>query len=169
MVKMKKAMLVLAALPAFALAQGKESFIVQQAYAEMQRVQGQVNVIQSNLNELQGRVARLESGNESAGLRREVEALKAEVASLRRQLGTQREEIVRDLSGRIAKMQPPPAPTRHEPKRTVIGPHSEYVVEKGDTLSVISQATGVPIRKIKEMNNLKSDGLRIGQKLMLPK
>jgi len=27
----------------------------------------------------------------------------------------------------------------------------------------------VPIRKIKEMNGLKNDDLRIGQKLMLPK
>ena len=167
---MKKAAFVLAFLPALAGAQGKESFIVQQAYAEMQRVQGQISVLQSNLNDLQERVARLESGNDSTGLRREVEALKAEVASLRRQLGSQREEIVRDLSGRIAKIQPPPAPTpRHETRRTVIGPHNEYVVEAGDTLSLISQATGVPIRKIKEMNNLKSDNLRIGQKLMLPK
>ena len=167
---MKKAAFVLTFLPALAGAQGKESFIVQQAYAEMQRVQGQISVLQSNLNDLQERVARLESGNDSAGLRREVEALKAEVASLRRQLGSQREEIVRDLSGRIAKIQPPPAPaSRHETRRTVIGPHNEYVVEAGDTLSLISQATGVPIRKIKEMNNLKNDNLRIGQKLMLPK
>ncbi len=166
-----KTMLVLAFVPCLAFAQGRESFVVQQAYAEMQRVQGQVNVLQSNLNELQGRVARLEAGNDSQDLRREVEALRAEVASLRRQLGAQRDEIVRDLSGRLAKMQPPsPPPTRHEPtKRTVVGPHNEYVVEKGDTLSLISQATGVPIRQIKEMNGLKNDNLRIGQKLMLPK
>lgn len=167
---MKKSMFALAFVPCLALAQGKESFVVQQAYAEMQRVQGQVGVLQSNLNDLQGRVARIESGNDSASLRREVEALRAEVASLRRQLGSQRDEIVRDLSGRIAKMQPS-APARSEPtkRQVVIGPHSEYVVEKGDTLSVISQATGVPIRKIKEMNGLKNDDLRIGQKLMLPK
>ena len=166
-----KTMLVLAFVPCLAFAQGRESFVVQQAYAEMQRVQGQVNVLQSNLNELQGRVARLEAGNDSQDLRREVEALRAEVASLRRQLGAQRDEIVRDLSGRLVKMQPPsPPPTRHEPpKRAVVGPHNEYVVEKGDTLSLISQATGVPIRQIKEMNGLKNDNLRIGQKLMLPK
>ena len=168
---MKKTMFVLAVVPCLALAQGKESFIVQQAYAEMQRVQGQISVLQSNLNDLQGRVAQLESGNDGQSLRREVEALRAEVASLRRQLGAQRDEIVRDLSGRLAKMQPPSPPsTRHEPpRRTVVGPHNEYVVEKGDTLSLISQATGVPIRKIKEMNGLKNDDIRIGQKLMLPK
>ena len=56
---MKKAAFVLTFLPALAGAQGKESFIVQQAYAEMQRVQGQISVLQSNLNDLQERVARL--------------------------------------------------------------------------------------------------------------
>ena len=169
MLKMKMMTLVLAWAPCVVLAQGKETFIMQQAYAEMQRVQGQISVLQSNLNDLQSRVSRLESGNEGQGLRREVEAWRAEVSSLRRQLGTQRDEIVRDLSGRIAKMQPPSPPPRVEPVRTVIGPHREYVVEAGDTLSLISQATGVSIRRIKEMNNMKNDNLRIGQKLMLPK
>ena len=168
---MRKLAFVLAFLPALAGAQGKEGFVVQQAYAEMQRVQGQVSVIQSNLNDLQARVAKLEAGNDSASLRREVEALKAEVASLRRQLASQREEIVRDLSARLAKMPAASAPSRAEKKaetRVVTGPHREYVVEKGDTLSLISQAMNVPIKKIKEMNNMKNDNLRIGQKLMIP-
>ena len=171
---MKKTMFLFALAPALAFAQGKESFIVQQAYAEMQRVQGQISVIESNLNDLSARVTKLENGNDSAGLRREVEALRAEVASLKRQLGTQRTEIVNDLSGRISKMQaaqqasaPRAATTPKKP--AVIGPHREYVVEAGDTLSVISEATGVPIRKIREMNGLKGDMLRVGQKLMLPK
>ena len=168
---MKKTMFLLALVPALAFAQGKESFIVQQAYAEMQRVQGQISVIESNLNDLSARVAKLESGNDSAGLRREVEALRAEVASLKRQLGTQRSEIVNDLSGRISKMQAAQAPrAATAPKKpVVVGPHREYVVESGDTLSVISEATGVPVKKIREMNGLKGDMLRVGQKLMLPK
>ena len=170
---MKKAVFLFALVPALAFAQGKESFIVQQAYAEMQRVQGQISVIESNLNDLSARVAKLESGNDSAGLRREVEALRAEVASLKRQLGTQRTEIVNDLSGRISKMQAqqnsaPRSPAQPK-KSAVVGPHREYVVESGDTLSVISEATGVPVKKIREMNGLKGDMLRVGQKLMLPK
>ena len=160
-----------ALLPALALAQGKEGFVVQQAYAEMQRVQGQVGVIQSNVNDLQSRVSSLEASSGDKGLRREVEALRAEVASLRRQLASQREEIVRDLSARIAKMQASaPAPRQQEPARPVVtGPHREYVVESGDTLTVISQAVGVPVKKIKEMNGMKDDRLRVGQKLVLPK
>jgi nucleoid-associated protein YgaU len=169
---MKKTVFLLALAPALAFAQGKESFIVQQAYAEMQRVQGQISVLESNLNDLSARVAKLEGGNDSAGLRREVEALRAEVASLRRQLGSQRSEIVNDLSGRISKMQTAQAPApRAAPKKpAAAGPCREYVVAPGDTLWVISEATGVPVSKIREMNGLKKDAvLRIGQKLALPK
>ena len=148
----------------------RDAFIRQQAYAEMQRVSSQIDVLQSNFDELQRRVSRLEGRNESAGLRAEVESLKATVAELRRQLAAQRGEIVKDLSATIVKIQkdttPPPPPP---PQKVVIGPHQEYIVQSGDTLSLISQAFNCPVRKIKEMNNLKSDNLRIGQKLMLPK
>ena len=153
-----------------AFAQGADAFIRQQAYAEMQRVVSQIDVLQNNFDELQRRVSRLEGRNESAGLRAEVESLKATVAELRRQLSAQRGEIVRDLSAKIVKIQkesaPPPPPP---PQKVVIGPHQEYVVQSGDTLSLISQAFNCPVRKIKEMNGLKNDNLRIGQKLMLPK
>ena len=44
-----------------------------------------------------------------------------------------------------------------------------HVVKTGETLSVISRATGVPVQKIKEMNGLKGDKILVGQKLKLPK
>ena len=151
-------------------AQGRDAFLNQQAYAEMQRVSSQIDVLQNNFDELQRRVSRLEGRNESAALKAEVESLKATVAELRRQLSSQRGEIVKDLSAKIVKIQkesaPPPPPP---PQKVVIGPHQEYVVQSGDTLSLISQAFNCPVRKIKEMNGLKNDNLRIGQKLMLPK
>jgi len=153
---------------AAAFGQTKENFLRQQAYDEMQRVSGQVDVLQSNLNDLQTRVGRLEGNGSANGIRQEIEALKSAVAELRRELQAQRGEIVKDLSGRIAKMQPAPAP-KPEKKTVTIGPHVEYVVQSGDTLSLISQAFGVPVNKIKEMNALKGDGLRVGQKLNLPK
>ena len=155
-----------------ALGQSKENFMQQQAYAEMQRVSGQVDVLQSNLEELQNRVGRLEGGGDSKGLRQEIDALKASVADIRRQLQSQRGEIVKDLTGRISKMQqqvaPAPKPVEKKEK-VVLGPHREYVVQAGDNLTIISEAFGVPVSKIKEMNNLKNNNLRIGQKLNLPK
>ena len=153
-----------------AMAQGRENFMQQQAYAEMQRVSGQVDVLQSNLGDLQRRVGALEGGGDSRGIRQELDALKAAVAELRRELQSQRGEIVKDLSRRIAKMQTSaPAPKPIETRKVVIGPHQEYTVQSGDTLSLIAQAFNTSVSKIKEMNGLKSDNLRIGQKLNLPK
>ena len=95
-----------------AFAQGREEFMRQQAYAEMQRVSGQVDVLQSNLGDLQRRVGRLEGGGDVRGLRQEIEALKASIAEIRRELQSQRGEIVRDLSGRLAKIQAASTPPR---------------------------------------------------------
>ena len=158
---------------AMAYGQAKENFMQQQAYAEMQRVSGQVDVLQSNLSDIQKRIGALEGGGDaSKGIRQELDALKASIAELRREMQQMRGEIVKDLSGKMVQiqkqMQPPPIP-KPKPTRVVIGPHQEYTVQPGDTLSLIAQAFGTTVSKIKEMNNLKNDNLRIGQKLDLPK
>lgn len=163
-----------AAMCATVVGQGKDDFMRQQAYAEMQRVSGQVDVLQNNLGDLQDRVSKLEGGGDAKGLRQEIDALKAELASLRRELQSQRGEIVKDLSGRLKDIQksmtppsPPPQPQRPA-KPAYTGPCKEYVVEGGDTLSLIASAFNTTVSKLKEMNNLKSDNLRIGQKLLVP-
>ena len=158
---------------AVAYGQGKESFMQQQAYAEMQRVSGQVDVLQSNLGDLQRRIGALEGGGDaSKGVRQELDALKQSIAELRREMQNMRGEIVKELSGKMVQiqkqMQPPPAPKPIVTK-VEIGPHQEYTVQSGDTLSLIAQAFGTTVPKIKEMNGLKNDNLRVGQTLKLPK
>lgn len=168
----KTMMAICLAIGATAFGQARENFLQQQAYTEMQRVSGQVDILQNNLSALQQRVGALEGGgDETKGIRQEIESLKASVAELRREMQSQREAIVRDLTARIAKMQtPPPAPPRQPTvEKRVIGPHREYVVQSGDTLSLIAQAFDTTVAKIKEMNGLKSDVLRVGQKLNVPK
>ena len=153
-------------------AQGRDAFVQQQAYAEMQRVTGQIDVLQNNFDDLQRRVSNIERGSGAQDLKQEIEALKASDAELRRQLQSQREGIVRDLTGRIKTIQaaqtPPPAPQPQQ-KKVVIGPHLEYEVKAGDNLSIIAEAFGTTVPKIKEMNGLKNDMLRVGQKIMVPK
>lgn len=156
-----------------ATAQGRDDFIRQQAMAEMQRVSGQIDVLQNNFDELARRVSKLESGgSESRQLRQEIDSLRNTVSELRRQMERQRGEIVQDISGRIAKMQPatPPPPEKKTVRRTVVtAPHFEYTVQSGDTLSLVAKAFNTSVSKIKEMNNLKSDSLRVGQKIKVPK
>lgn len=178
-----------AAIAGFAQGQGgsREAFLREQAYAEMQRVSGQVDVLASNQEELGERLVKVEAlKNEIAELRAEIAALKATNAELRNRIpalvNEARAEIVKDLTGKIAAMQtklaasvqPPPSrrqpaasPAQSAPSQPV-GPHREYVVKSGDTLSLISTVFKTPISRIKEMNGLKSDMIRPGQKLILP-
>ena len=136
---------------------------------------GQVDVLQSNLGDLQRRLGKLEGGGDTRGLRQEIDALKASVAELRREMQNQRGEIVRELSAKFAAMikastpPPPPPPPPRPAKPAYTGPCKEYVVESGDTLSLIASAFNTTVAKLKEMNNLKGNNLRVGQKLLVPK
>ena len=48
------------------------------------------------------------------------------------------------------------------------GATKEYVVQNGDSLGKIAYANGVTIKCLKEMNGLKNNNIRIGQKLKVP-
>ena len=168
------AIVALSSVAAFAQAPGgRDAFVQQQAYAEMQRVSGQIDVLQNNIDEIAQRLAKLERANASddtGALNSRIAALEASVASLRRELQQQRGEIVKDLSSRIAKI-PQPKPQPSQPKATPAvsnGPHREYVVAAGDNLWLIARAFNTSVGKIREMNDLKSDSLKVGQKLILP-
>ena len=45
---------------------------------------------------------------------------------------------------------------------------NEYVVQKGDTLTSIAKNNGVTVADLKKANNLTSDSLKVGQKLVIP-
>ena len=149
----------------------------QQAYAEMQRVTGQIDVIQNNVNDLQSRVGKLERKPTGDNVtHQEIESLRASIAELRREMANMRQEIVKDLTARLsaiqkeqAKRMPPPAPEMKPVKSAYTGPCQEYTVISGDTLSLISQAFNTKVETLKSINNLKNNNLRVGQKLLVPK
>ena len=170
---MKKEILavIAAAVTVTAFPQSRSEFMKQQAYAEMQRVAGQMDVLQNNVDELQRRIGRVEAGGDTKNLRAEIDSLKAAIAEIRREMANQRGEIVKELTGKIAKIQqaaPAPAPAKPS-KPAYNGPCSDYVVEPGDSLYMIALAFKTSVDRIKEMNNLKSNNLRVGQKLLVPR
>ena len=149
---------------------GRDAFLKQQAVAEMQRVSAQVDVLATNQEELSDRIRRTEAmKSEIESLRAEVAALKGTIAELRREMQGVRGEIVQDLSKKIATIQPPAPKPTPTPKPRPTGPCYEYTVQQGDTLSLIAKAFGSTVQKIKDMNGMKSDALRIGQKINVPK
>ena len=162
----------------------------------LQQVPGliqQFDQLAANQEEMVQRLLKVESGsNTEAALRAEIEALRAEVAelkaSMRREQDEMRREIVADLAKRIASLTPPappppppvqprpvattrpaPAVSNQPPPPAEIGPHYEYVVEKGQTLSLIAEGFGTTVSKILAANpGLKPNLLRVGQKLIIP-
>lgn len=55
--------------------------------------------------------------------------------------------------------------TKYEP---YTGATTEYVVKSGDYLGSIAGKYRIKIRQLKELNNLKNDNIRVGQKLKVP-
>jgi len=154
-------------------ASGKEQFLKRQAFAEVQRIAGQIDVLQNNYDEISSRVSRIEGGKgESAALRAEIDSVKADIAAIRREMAAMRKEIVNEIAGKIAEVQKAEAKERkgasETQKKPRSGKYKEYTVKSGDSLYLIAQAFGSTIQKIKEANSLKSDNLKIGQKLMIP-
>ena len=151
---------------------GRDSFVQQQAYAAMQRITGQIDVLQSNVDDLSARVAKLEqagTSNETEALRQRIASLESTVAALRKELSSQRGEIVKDLSSRLAKMpQAAPAQQTKSAETASSGPYREYVVASGDNLWLIAKAFNTTVPKIREMNGLKGDSLKVGQKIKVP-
>ena len=49
------------------------------------------------------------------------------------------------------------------------GDGKEYIVQKGDTLTSIAKANGVTVAQLKNANNLTTDALQTGQKLVISK
>jgi len=63
----------------------------------------------------------------------------------------------------------PPAGTLLAWQRSQSGEGSrEYVIAKGDTLSGIAQRFSVSVTTLRRSNNLASDAIRVGQKIVIP-
>ncbi len=170
----------------------REDYQREQALAEVPRLVKQFEILVQNYDEIGQRLVKLEAADHTAGLRAELDALRAEIAELRvavrREQDAMRQEIVRDLAARMQKLIPPPAPApapvpvvaqSTTPVRVVqapppppppaIGPHYEYVVQPGQTLSYIAKGFDTTVAKILAANpKIKANALRPGQKLIIP-
>ncbi|MDP1416848.1 LysM peptidoglycan-binding domain-containing protein [Peribacillus simplex] len=60
-------------------------------------------------------------------------------------------------------------PSSSKPSNVPTANSSTYIVVKGDTLSKISNKTNLTVAQLKSINSLKSDLIRVGQKLKLSK
>ncbi len=73
----------------------------------------------------------------------------------------------------VAKPAVKPAPPKKAPAHLpasapAVGGGGEYVVKSGDSLSKVAVKNGTTVKALREVNHLKSDMIRVGQKLQLP-
>jgi nucleoid-associated protein YgaU len=74
--------------------------------------------------------------------------------------------VVETVSREVARLMERAAPV---PRASEGGAsQGDYTVQSGDTLSAIATAFRVSVPRLKEINQLKSDVIRVGQKLTIP-
>ena len=132
---------------------------------QLKLLQDQNAVLESKVVELENKLNKSQS---------QVDDLKQEVSSLNNALkkesearDAQMKKIIQSIE-KIAKIPPAsPQPNKTNPQLAPLE-FEEYIVQAGATLSAIAQAYGVTVQDIKRANNLKSDNIRVGQKLLIP-
>lgn len=170
---------------------GRIAYQARQAAQEVQRLSSQFDQLESRVEAISSRMNGMESSNSTRDIRAEIGSIRSELNELKRRQAAMRGEIVAELSRKmadlIAKSAPPPpsrpasssrvdrpqrgsaAPRDREPATTgPTGPYFEHIVEPGETLSYIAKECKTTIHKIKQYSGLKSDNLRVGQKLLIP-
>jgi len=141
----------------------------------------QVRSVQDENARMELQIAELE--RKLLAVENENKELVETVRQLKRQAAAEsaaRDEQIRKLSDQIVKLAslPPPSavPATSSSRKgasssengSSFTEYEEYEVVQGATLSAIAAAYKVSVADIKKANNLKSDVLRVGQKLRIP-
>jgi len=150
---------------------------------ELEQTAGEVYRLRDEIERLNERVSGIDALQQDLSRqfqegrssdREEIRRLQDRVAELERQLrdldakrSADRDQIIGQLSARIADLIRAQSKTTTPPARVERG--YEHVVQPGETLSAIAAAYGVRPKAIIEANNLKNpNSLRVGQKLFIP-
>jgi LysM repeat protein len=136
--------------------------------ADVDAIQANQQQIQQDLKQVQAQLAEVHQSGPSASVN-DLQALDARVKALDAARETDKKVILDQLAKELAALSgshgggggaanPPAAPANG----------NEYVVQKGDNLTVIAKNNGVTVADLRKANNLTSDSLKVGQKLVIP-
>jgi septal ring factor EnvC (AmiA/AmiB activator) len=133
--------------------------------ADVDALQFNQQQVQQDIKQIQGQLEEVHHDGPSASAN-DLQALEARVRALDAARETDKKAIIDQLAKELATMGgshgatpiPPPASTDS----------TEHVVQKGETLTSIAKNSGVTIADLRKANNLTTDSLKVGQKLMIP-
>ena len=135
--------------------------------ADVDALQFNQQQIQQDVKQAQAQIEELRRAGPSASAN-DLQALEARVRSLDEAREKDKKVILDQLAKELASIggtrsgASPPSPPS-----TAMG--SDHVVQKGETLTSIAKNCGVSIADLRKANNLTSDALKVGQKLVIPK
>ncbi len=162
------------------VAQRRAAYQQQLAVQEVERLAGQFEVMSSNIENISVRLQKLENRPQGdADLKNEVAALRAGLQDVKRQQAAMKQEIVAELSAKMAALMkqhatPPPPPPQPKPTPKPQGPqitgdYYEYTIEQGQTLSEIARVYKTSVKAIQDANGIKNPAsVRVGQKIIIP-
>jgi LysM repeat protein len=137
--------------------------------ADVDALQLNQQQIQQDIKQLQAQVAEVHQSGPSASVN-DLQALEARVKALDAARETDRKVILDQLAKELASLSGSHAGGGSGASNPSPGSANgnEYVVQKGDTLTSIAKNNGVTVSELRKANNLTSDSLKVGQKLVLP-
>jgi len=158
-------------------AQGQEQTVAQQLSilderisklrADVDALQFSQQQLQQDIKQIQGQMDEVRHAGPSASAN-DVQALEARVQKLDAAREADKKAIIDQLAKELAGMSGAHGGKTATPPATA-ATGSEHIVATGETLTSIAKSTGTTIADLRKANNLTSDSLKVGQKLVIPK
>lgn len=137
---------------------------------DLQATRTEVAKLQAENAKLREDLATVARDRGQAGaVTRDLETLQAAIVREAQERQAADQALAKAVSKEIARIPAPaPAPAPAAPAGGTTTFSQTYVVKKGDTLSAVAAAFGLPVEQLKAANNLRGDTIQVGQKLQIP-
>ena len=175
---LKFAMVLIVCTVATLPARGQEQTVAQQLSilderisklrADVDALQFNQQQIQQDIKQVQGQMDEVRHAGPNASAN-DLQALEARVKALDAAREADKKAIIDQLAKELAAMSGGHGGKTATPPSTAATTGSEHIVATGETLTSIAKSTGTTIADLRKANNLTSDSLKVGQKLVIPK
>jgi len=163
------------------LAQGQQQTVAQQLSilderisklrADVDALQFSQQQIQQDLKQAQAQIDEARRAGPGASAN-DLQALESRVRAIDEAREKDKKVILDQLSKELASLGSAKGGNSNsgsQPSSSSATADGEYVVQKGETLTLIAKKCHVTVVDLRKANNLTSDSLKVGQKLVIPK
>jgi murein DD-endopeptidase MepM/ murein hydrolase activator NlpD len=135
--------------------------------ADVDALQFSQQQLQQDIKQIQGQLEELRRAGSTVSAN-DLQALEARVRALDAAREADKKAIIDQLAKELAAMSGSRGGGTANQSAGPTNPN-EHLVQKGETLTSIAKSCGVTIADLRKANNLTTDSLKVGQKLVIPK